>query len=48
MSNVHFCEDESYPGGKIVCLCCRGINHPEDLFDVPVGEEEDEEVSDQA
>ena len=35
----HYCLDDSYPGGRIVCLCVRGEDHPEALFDVPVGQE---------
>lgn len=38
----HNCLDEKYPGGKIVCYCRRGVDHPEALFDVPI--EEDEET----
>lgn len=26
-------------GARIACLCVRGSDHFEDLFDVPVGEE---------
>lgn len=39
----HYCTDPSYPGGKIVCLCVRGQDHPENLFDVPVGQEPEED-----
>jgi hypothetical protein len=35
----HRCFAPDYPGGSIVCTCVRGIDHPEDLFDVPIGEE---------
>lgn len=34
----HFCLSDSYPNGRIQCLCARGQDHPEHLFDVPVVE----------
>lgn len=36
---AHKCTGEGYPLGGIVCLCVRGVDHDESLFDVPVGEE---------
>lgn len=41
LDRAHKCNGEDYPPGGIVCLCVRGEDHHEDLFDVPVGEEED-------
>jgi hypothetical protein len=41
LGEMHFCLDESYPEGRIVCMCIRGEDHLEDLFDVPVGKDVD-------
>jgi hypothetical protein len=32
---MHYCLSPDYPGGKIVCQCVRGVDHSEELFDVP-------------
>lgn len=32
-------EPKEYGGRRVVCLCTRGQDHPEALFDVPVGQE---------
>ena len=37
--SVHKCTGEGCPPGGVVCLCVRGKDHDEDLFDVPIGEE---------
>ncbi len=38
----HLCTGEDYPNGGITCLCDRGQDHPEDLYNVPVGQEGDD------
>lgn len=38
---AHKCTGEGYPPGGVVCLCVRGQDHDEELFDVPVGEEDE-------
>lgn len=35
---MHKCFGD-YPEGFVMCLCERGENHYEELFDIPVGEE---------
>jgi hypothetical protein len=37
--SAHRCSGPGYPPGGVVCLCVRGQDHDEGLFDVPVGEE---------
>lgn len=32
---VHRCTGEDYPPGGVACLCIRGEDHDESLFDVP-------------
>lgn len=34
--DAHWCLNDDYPGGAIPCLCVRGEDHDEALFDVPV------------
>jgi len=38
---MHKCFGEGYPPGGIICLCVRGVDHDEEYFDVPIGEEHD-------
>lgn len=33
----HRCSGDGYPPGGVVCLCVRGEDHDESLFDVPLG-----------
>lgn len=36
---THYCLSPDYPGGRIVCMCARGQDHDEALFDVPLDAE---------
>lgn len=36
--SIHRCHGIDYPEGGIVCLCVRGEDHDEALFDVPADE----------
>lgn len=36
----HICIGPERDPYRIVCLCVRGEDHPEELFDVPVGQED--------
>jgi len=35
----HYCLSPDYPGGKITCVCSRGVDHTEDEFDIPLEDE---------
>lgn len=36
----HYCLSDDYPGGRIPCLCVRGVDHNEGEFDVPLEDDE--------
>jgi hypothetical protein len=38
---MHYCTTSD--GARIDCICVRGQDHDESLFDVPVGEEEQDQ-----
>ena len=38
---AHRCFLDDAPNGFIQCLCVRGIDHEEDMFDIPLTEEEE-------
>lgn len=44
MAFTHICTTSD--GMRVGCMCMRGQDHPEELFDIPVGEEPKPEEDD--